>query len=232
MTKQSIPIKKWPRGERPRERLSRYGEHTLSDSELLAIIIRCGSRGLSAVDLSRRILRKFRSFRGLAHTDPSQWEEFRGLGLGSVKINQIKAAIEIGRRLEETKIKDSRPTMGSSSDIARILMPRMRDLKKEVFKIVFLNSGARVIGIAEAAEGTVNGVSPLLREIFHKALQSFAPFVICCHNHPSGNPQPSEEDKKFTSQMVKAGEILSIKILDHIIIGNDVYYSFSDAGLI
>ncbi len=232
MTKNNTPINHWPQDERPREKLLKDGEHTLSDSELLAIIIRCGAKGLSAMDLARRILQKFKTFRNLSHTDPSQWEEFQGLGLGKAKISQIKAAVEIGRRLVETEIKISRPKIESSKDVAKILTPRMRDLKKEVFKIVFLDSESRIIDIAETGEGTVNQVNPLLREIFHKALQSFAPFLICCHNHPSGNFQPSPEDKKFTQELAKTGETLSIKTLDHIIIGADGYFSFSDAGLI
>ena len=232
MAKRYTSINNWPEEDRPREKLCHYGEHTLTDSELLAIIIRSGSKGLSAVDLARKILHKFKTFRNLSHTDPCQWEEFRGLGLGRTKITQIKAAVEIGRRLREIEVKDSRPKLESSGDVAEILMPRLRDLKKEVFKIIFLDSQSRIIEISEAGEGTVNQITPLLREIFHKALQNFAPFLICVHNHPSGDPQPSEEDKKFTRQLVKTGEILLVRALDHIIIGNNSYFSFADGGLI
>lgn len=186
-------ITNWPKEDRPREKLLRQGEHTLTDSELLAIIIRCGAKGLSAVDLARKILHKFKTFRNLSHTDPASWKEFRGLGLGNTKIIQIKAAIEIGRRLKENEIMVSRPRIESSTDVARIMMPRMRDLKKEVFKIMLLDSEARIIDISEVTEGTVNQVKPILREIYHKALQGFAPFLICVHNHPSGNPQPGRQ---------------------------------------
>ncbi len=232
MAKCNTSINHWPKEDRPREKLLRHGEHTLSDSELLAIIIRCGAKDLSAVDLARKIIYKFKTFRNLAHTDPSQWEEFRGLGLGSAKITQIKAAVEIGRRLKESEIKVSRPRIESSANVVEILMPRMRDLKKEIFKVIFLDSQSRIIDIVEAAEGTVDQVTPLLREVFHKALQNFAPFLICVHNHPSGDPKPSAEDRKFTRQLVKAGEILSIKALDHLIVGKEGYFSFLDAGLI
>jgi DNA repair protein RadC len=232
MTKHCVPINCWPTEDRPREKLLKHGEHTLTDSELLAIILRTGQKGLSAMDLARKILAKFRTFRNLSHTDPSQWQEFRGMGLGSAKIAQIKAAVEIGRRLKETEVKDSRPKIESPAEAAAILMPRMRDLKKEVFKVVFLNSQNRIIAITEAGEGTVNQIRPLLREIFHAALQNFAAFLICSHNHPSGDPQPSEEDKKFTQELVTAGEIFLIKTIDHIIIGNDRYFSFADEGLI
>ncbi len=232
MNRRHTSINNWPREDQPREKLLRHGEHTLSDSELLAIIVRSGAKGLSAVDLARKIMHKFKTFRNLSHTDPSQWVEFRGWGLGSAKITQIKAAVEIGRRLGETEARVFRTRVESSSDVAEILKPRLRDLKKEIFKVVFLDSQSRIIDIAETGEGTVNQINPLLREIFHKALQSFAPFLICVHNHPSGDPQPSAQDRKFTSQLVKAGEILSVKALDHIIIGNDNYFSFLDAGLI
>lgn len=232
MTKRYTSINHWPKEDRPREKLLRCGEHTLSDSELLAIIIRCGAKGLSAVDLARKILHKFKTLRNLSHTDPCQWKEFQGLGLGNVKIAQIKAAIELGRRLKETEIKASRPRIESSADVVEILMPRLRDLKKEVFKVIFLDAQSRIIDIVEAAEGTVNRVTPLLREIFHQALQSFAPFLICVHNHPSGDPAPSAEDRKFTRRLVQAGQILSVEALDHIIIGNNEYFSFLDQGML
>ncbi len=232
MTGHYTPISGWPKEDRPREKLLKHGEHTLTDSELLAIILRSGGKGLSAADLARKILDKFKTFRNLSHTDPLEWSEFSGLGLGSAKIAQIKAAVEIGRRLNEIEVKDSPPKIESSADIAKILMPRMRDLKKEIFKVIFLNSQSRIIEIAEAGEGTVNQVNPLLREIYHQALQHFAPFLICVHNHPSGDPRPSEHDKKFTRKLIAAGEILLIKALDHIIIGDNNYFSFADEGLI
>lgn len=232
MAGQRTPISGWPKEDRPREKLLKHGEHTLTDSELLAIILRSGGKGINAADLARKILDKFKTFRNLSHTDPFQWKEFSGLGLGSAKIAQIKAAVEIGRRFNEREIKDSRPKIESAADIAKILMPRMRDLKKEIFKVIFLNSQSRIIEIAESGEGTVNQVKPLLREIYHRALQYFAPFLICAHNHPAGDPRPSEQDKKFTRKLIAAGEILSIKTLDHIIIGNNNYFSFADEGLI
>lgn len=232
MIRHRTPISGWPKEDRPWEKLLKHGEHTLTDSELLAIILRSGGKGLNAADLARKILDKFKTFRNLAHTDPLQWREFSGMGLGNAKIAQIKAAVEIGRRLNETQVKDSRPKVESSADIAQILMPRMRDLKKEIFKVIFLDSQSRIIEITESGEGTVNQVKPLLREIYHKALQHFAPFLICVHNHPAGDPRPSEEDKKFTRKLIAADEILLIKALDHIIIGNNNYFSFADEGLI
>lgn len=223
-------ISNWPREDRPREKLLKNGEHTLSDSELLAILLRTGVKGQSAVDLAREVLYKFKTFRNMSHTDLSNWKEFKGLG--TAKIAQIKAAIEIGRRFREEKIKQARPKIKSSKDVAEIFMPRMRDLKKEVFKVLFLNSQNRIISIAEIEQGSVNQANPIIREIFQRALQDFAAFIICVHNHPSGDSRPSREDKEFTRQLAQAGKTLLITSLDHIIIGDNNYFSFADAGLL
>ena len=215
--------------DRPREKLFKFGEHNLSDSELLAILLRNGTAGQSAIDLARAILQRFKTFRNMGHTDLSHWKEFKGLGVA--KLAQIKAAIEIGRRFREGKIRDSRPRIKSTRDVVKILMARMRDLKKEVFKVLLLNSQNRIIDTIEVEEGTVNQANPIAREIFQKALQNFTAFIICVHNHPGGNHKPSQEDKEFTQDLIQAGEVLQIKVLDHIIIGNNSYFSFADEGL-
>lgn len=223
-------INNWPEEDRPREKLLKNGEHTLSNSELLAILLRSGVKGQSAIDLARKILEKFKTFRNLSHTDWAQWNEFKGLGIA--KIAQIKAAIEIGRRFREDEVKENQPKIESSKDIAEILMPRMRDLKKEVFKIVLLNSQNKIIDIFDTAEGTVNKANPIIREIFQKALQNYASSLICVHNHPSGKTDPSREDRDFTKELYQAGNIMQVKVLDHVIIGDNEYYSFADAGVL
>ena len=220
-------IKNWPKDERPREKLLREGEHKLSNTELLAILLRSGVKGESAIDLARKMLQKFKTFRNMSHTDIRDWKELKGLG--QAKIAQIKAAIEIGRRIAEEKIEE-KPKIKSSKDVIEYFTPRMRDLKKEIFKIALLNSKNRIIDIIEITEGTVNQANPIIREIFQKAMQKYAVSVICVHNHPSGDPTPSVEDKTFTQDLTKAGGILNIKVLDHIIIGDDKYYSFADEG--
>lgn len=223
-------IKSWPKEDRPREKLFRAGEHSLSNTELIAILLRSGTEGQSAVDLARKIFSKFGSFSKMSHTDICQWKEFKGLG--TAKIAQIKAALEIGRRFREEDVKDTRPKIESSKDVVDILMPRMRDLKKEVFKVLLLNSQNIIIEIIEVEEGTVNHANPIIREIFQKALQYFAASIICLHNHPSGDPRPSQEDKEFSRRLAEAGNVLQIKTLDHIIIGNSNYFSFTDQDLI
>ena len=223
-------IKNWPEDERPREKLLKFGEHTLSNTELIAILLRSGVKGQSAIDLSRKILSKFRTFRNMSHTDLRDWKEFKGLG--QAKIAQIRAALEIGRRFREDEVKENQPKINSSKDIVDILMPRMRDLKKEVFKIVLLNSQNRIIDIFDTGEGTVNKANPIIREIFQEALQNYATSLICVHNHPSGKTEPSREDRDFTKELYQAGNIMQVKVLDHVIIGDNKYYSFADDGIL
>lgn len=225
-----MPINNWPKEDRPREKLLKNGEHTLSDSELLAIILGKGVKGQSCLDLARRILERFNSFRNMGKQDLGHWKELKGLG--EAKISQIKAAIEIARRFSEERVKEKRIKISSSEDIIKILMPRMQDLQKEVFKVLLLNAQNRIIDIVEIEEGTVDQAKPIIREVFQKALEDSASFVICVHNHPSGSPKPSPEDREFTQALVAAGEALVIKCLDHIIIGNGSYFSFCDEGII
>jgi DNA repair protein RadC len=225
-----MAINNWPKEDRPREKLIKNGEHTLSDSELLAIILRTGIKGQSALDLARRILGMFGSFRKIGQVDLCHWKKIKGLG--KAKISQIKAAIEIARRFSEEQVKETRLKIKSAEDIVKILRPRMQDLTKEVFKVLLLDSQNRIIEIIEIEEGSVNQAKPIIREVYQKALQELASFIICVHNHPSGDPRPSWEDKQFTRTLVTAGESLFIKCLDHIIIGNGKYFSFSDEGII
>jgi len=225
-----IPINNWPEEDRPREKLLKDGEHNLSDSELLAIILGTGSKGASAMDLSRKILREFKTFRQIGRADTAQWKVFKGLG--GAKLARIRSAVEIGRRYNEEKIKENRRKISAAKDVAGMLMPRMQDLKREVFKTVLLNSENIVLDVIETEEGTVNQADPIIREILRKALERSASAMICVHNHPSGNPAPSPEDKEFTKTLILAGKILLVECLDHIIIGGGKYFSFCDEGLL
>lgn len=229
LKKYSTAINNWPQEDRPREKLFNKGEHTLTNTELIAILLRTGVKGQSAIDLARSIMQKFKTFRNMSHTNLCHWRECRGLG--PAKIAQVKTALEIGRRFSEEKIKETCPKIVSSKDVVDILMLRMRDLKKEIFKIILLNSKNRIISIAEMQIGTVNRATPIMREIFQKAIEEFAASIICVHNHPSGNPDPSREDIDFTKKLYHAGMIMDINILDHVIIGNNKYFSFLDKGL-
>ncbi|HAR48874.1 MAG TPA: DNA repair protein RadC [Smithella sp.] len=222
-------INSWPQDDRPREKLLKKGAGILSNSELLAILLRTGIKGESAIDLARRIIDKFGTFRNMSHTDMRQWKEFKGLG--PAKIAQIQAALEIGRRFREVEVNGSKQKISSARDIVDIIMPQMRDLKTELFKVFYLNNNNRIIEISDTAVGTVNHAMPIVREIIHAALQKFAAAIICVHNHPSANIAPSPEDKKFTQELIAAGKLMDIKVLDHIIIGDNTFFSFAEEGL-
>lgn len=230
MEKISKGINTWPEDDRPREKLLKKGAESLSNSELLAILLRTGTKGISAIDLARQIVDRFGTFRNMNHTDVRDWKKFKGLG--PTKIAQIQAALEIGRRFREVEILQSKQKISSSRDVVSVIMPQMRDLKTEIFKVIYLNSNNKIIEISDAATGTVNHAMPIVREIIHAALQKFAAAIICVHNHPSANIAPSVEDKKFTQELVSAGKLMDIKMLDHIIIGDDSFYSFAEEGMI
>jgi DNA repair protein RadC len=223
-------IKTWPVADRPREKLLKKGARTLTNSELLAILLRTGIKGSSAIDLARKIMKKFGTFRNMLHVDVRDWKEFKGVG--NAKVAHIQAALEIGRRFREDEASTGKQKISTAKDIVDILLPQLRDLKTEVFKVVYLDSNNRIIDIIDAAIGTVNHAMPIVREIIHSALQKFAVSIVCVHNHPSANITPSTQDKKFTKELSDAGKLMEIKLIDHIIIGDDRYYSFSDEGIL
>lgn len=223
-------ISAWPADDRPREKLLKKGARSLSNSELLAILLRTGTPGVSAIDLARDVLKKFGTFRNMTHTDSRDWKGFKGLG--EAKIAHIQAALEIGRRFREDETSVGKQKIKSAKDVVDILMPQLRDLKTEVFKVVHLNSNNRIIDIEDAATGTVNHAMPIVREIIHSALQKFAASIICAHNHPSGGVVPSTQDREMTKELSAAGKLMEIKLVDHIIIGDDNYYSFADEALL
>ena len=211
----------------------RCGEHNLSSAELLALILGSGTRGEDALALARRILSEFGSFREMSHTDPRVWKTFKGLG--PAKLARIKAALEIGHRLREGEIRQKRVRVTGPKDVAEIVrgfMPRMQDLKNEVFKVVYLDGRNRVITVREITEGTPNSANPLIRSIISFGIQHFAAGIIAFHNHPSGEPEPSQEDREFTDRIREACGLVNIRLLDHIIYGDSAYFSFSESGLL
>lgn len=228
--KKSNGINSWPEDDRPREKLLKKGAEALTNSELLAILLRTGVQGASAIDLARQIVETFGSFRNMIHTDTRDWKAFKGLG--PAKMAQIQAALEIGRRFREVETIQGKQKISSSRDVVDMIMPQMRDLKTEIFKVIYLNGNNKIIDISDAASGTVNHAIPIVREIIHSALQKFAAALICVHNHPSANVSPSAEDRKFTQEIVTAGKLMEIRILDHIIIGDGTFFSFAESGMI
>jgi len=222
-------ILNWPEEDRPREKLLRHGAHTLSSAELLAILIRSGVEGSSAVDLGRELLRKFETLRAIGACDPAELMEIKGLS--TAKVAQIKAAVELGRRM----ISEERALEGpirSSSDVADYLMPLLRDLKQETFKVVLLDRRNSVLDVVDIDEGNVASTQPSIRKIMLRAAQAYASAIIAVHNHPSGDPTPSEQDKLLTRDLVGAGRAMEIRVFDHLIIADGRYFSSADEGLI
>jgi len=227
--KYPLSIRNWPEDDRPREKLLKYGEQALSNAELLAILIRTGTAGKSAIDLGRELLAKFKSLRAMSSVDISEFKQIAGLK--DAKIAQIKAAIELGRRMISEE-KAFHGVVKSSADVVDFLMPLMRDLKKELFKILLLDKGNRISEVIDIDMGTVGSVNPSVREILLTALKYQSPAMILAHNHPSGNIEPSEGDKRLTKDLVKAALAMELRIFDHVIIGENRYFSFADEGLI
>ncbi|RMH16630.1 MAG: DNA repair protein RadC [Gammaproteobacteria bacterium] len=183
-------IANWPEDDRPREKLLKYGAHTLSNAEFLAILIRTSVEGASAVDLARELLRKFKTLRAISACDPAELREIKGLS--TAKITQIKAAVELGRWMMSEERAFEGP-IRSSSDVADYLIPLMRDLKVEMFKVVLLDRRNSVLDVVDIDEGDVAKTQPSIRKIMLRAAQAYAAGLIAVHNHPSGDPTPSEQ---------------------------------------
>jgi len=229
MKKYSVKIKDWPEHDRPRERLIQYGADKLQDAELLAILLRTGGREDTAIDLARVLLNKFGSFRGLDAKSVSELCEINGIG--PAKTAQIKAALEVGKRMaaEQVKIKEK---IDSCEDVFNLLGPYMRDLNREEFKIILLTSRNNLILERTIFEGSLTESMVNTREIVKEALNNSAAGIVFVHNHPSGDPSPSTEDKNLTQRLVNACNLVGIRTCDHVIIGKDGYYSFVENRLI
>ncbi|MCK9229564.1 MAG: DNA repair protein RadC [Syntrophales bacterium] len=224
----SLSIRQWSKDDRPREKLLKYGEQTLSNAELMAIIIRTGTPGRSAVDIGREVLHRFRSLRAMSDADITEFREIAGLK--NAKIAQIKAAVELGRRMHSEEKSVEQPVR-NSSDVAERLMPLLRDLKKERFVVLLLDRKNVIADVIEIDQGTVDQANPHIREILQQAIRKNSASIIVSHNHPSGSVEPSDQDRLFTKNLVIAARATGICCFDHIIIGDNCYYSFADEGL-
>ena len=221
-------IKQWPTGERPREKLIRQGPATLSESELLAILLRSGSKGVTAVDLAKKLLSDHRSLRDLARMSAADLNRF---GIGLVRAASIVAAFELLRRLPATDGSE-RPVLQAPEDVAYIFSPKLRDLHHEEFWALLLTTSNHLISERRITSGTLNSSLVHPRECFAEAITAKAASVIFVHNHPSGNPEPSQEDIAITRQLTEAGKILGIPVYDHVIIGGGQFSSFAQRGLL
>lgn len=221
-------IRDLPEGERPRERLARVGPQAMSTAELLAIILRVGSGGENAVRLGERLMAEFNGLSGLTRAAVGELQEVRGVGLA--KATQIMAALELGRRLMATS-PEERPTISSPADAANLLMSEMAFLDQEHLRAILLDTRNRVLGIRTIYIGSLNTAVIRLAEVFRPAIRENAAALIVAHNHPSGDPSPSPEDVSVTREMVKAGKLLELRLLDHLIIGRHRYVSLKERGL-
>ena len=224
-------IKEWSTDDRPREKMLAKGRQTLTDSELLAIILGSGSKGESAVDLSKRILRDHNN--NLNELGKITIKELvkKYKGIGEAKAINIIAALELGRRRQDTDPLE-RSTIKTSKDAFNILYPLVADLPHEEFWILLCNRANKVIHSQSIGRGGVASVAVDVKIILKSALEHLASSIVLCHNHPSGNLKPSNEDIKITKRLKEAGALLDITVIDHIIIGDMNYYSFADEGIL
>ncbi len=245
----TVRIKDLPENERPRERLHKHGPEILKDSELLAIILKSGFQGTSAIQLGEQILIALEGdLKRMADYKSKQYEKIKGVG--EAKAAQIVAAFELGKRL--ARFHADRDKITSPSDVADLMMSKMRYLQKEIVCVLCLDTKGGVTtkglsGDAEALEtitwgkrlgettvfeGTLNASVFHPREIFRFAIEESANSIVLAHNHPSGDPQPSQEDIRATKQLIEAGNQIGIKVLDHIVIGDGIFVSLKEEGFI
>lgn len=223
----TIKIKELPLSERPYEKLEIYGEKTLSNAELLAILIKSGTQNETSVELAKRILSLNKNIdkENLNFLRDISMEEFMNIkGIGRVKAIQLKALCEFAQRMNKPtnyrKVKIVKP-----SDIVEVIQKDMQYLKNEVLKVVILNSSNEILKIQDVVTGGANFVTTNIKNIIAETIKMQAPKMILVHNHPSGNPWPSSQDINFTNEIEKATELMGIKLLDHIIIGENCYTS-------
>ena len=223
-----MPITDWPLEERPREKLLAQGSESLSDAELLAIFLRTGIRGKTAVDLSHDLLKGFNGLRQLLKADIGTFCEFPGLG--QAKYAQLQAVLEMARRylFEGLQRGDS---LTSPEETRQFLSSKLRDYPHEVFAVLFLDQRHRVIHFEEMFRGTIDGASVYPREVVKKSLEYNAAAVIFAHNHPSGVAEPSQSDERITKRLKDALALVDIRVLDHFVVGDEVA-SFAERGLL
>ncbi len=222
-------IKDWPEGERPREKLLNHGPESLSDAELLAIFIGSGTRNVTALDLAKRMLIDHGEIKGLSSKNAMEISKMKGIG--KARSARILAAFEVGRRLNQNDF-GAKDKITCPEDIFRYYAPRLQHMEKEIFTLLLLNGNNRIKQEIQLTIGTLTASLVHPREVFKSAIDCLAAGIILMHNHPSGEPEPSSEDKNVTKQLLEASRIIGIPILDHIIIADQKYYSFADNGLI
>ena len=223
-----MAITEWPTAERPREKLLLQGASSLSDAELLAIFIRTGIRGKTAVDVGRDLINEFGSLRGVLTADKKTI--CGASGFGATKYALLQAALELNRRFLEAKLK-RQCALTNPKQVAEYLIHRLRDQQREVFAIIYLDNRHQVIEYEELFYGTINGATVHPREVVKNVLLHNAAAVIIAHNHPSGIAEPSQSDTAITLKLQDALQLIDVKLLDHLVIGDGDFVSLSDRGL-
>ena len=230
MQEQKYSIKQWAKDDRPREKLLAKGAAVLSNSELLAILILNGSGGKSAVELAQDVLKLGKdNLNELGKLSIKELTKIKGIG--EAKAITIAAAMELGRRRQATASIE-KTVVSSSADVATYLQTSLRDYKHEVFAVIFLNRANKINDFKIISEGGITGTVADPRIILKKALEQDAVSLILCHNHPSGSLKPSRADEELTLKIKEAAKYFDIKVLDHLIVSDDGYYSFADEGIL
>jgi len=225
-------IKKWPEDERPRERLLKSGSGALSTAQLLAIILRTGSKDKSAIELAREILLKFEGLKEVEDAALAEFSEIKGVG--SAKVAQIKAAFELGKRLMQSQGDDAspNPSFRNSREVYDYYRPRFYGMKKEKVLCALLDTKNKVFKEIVVSDGTLTSSLVHPREVFRYAIKEAAASVLLIHNHPSGDPSPSKDDINITKRLVETGKLIGINVLDHIIISDGKYLSLLEQGYV
>ena len=225
----SFTVRDLPRQERPRERLQKFGPEALSAQELLALVIGWGIPKKSVMNIAQELLAKFGNIKAISNATIEELSQIKGIGLA--KAAQLKACFELGKREElEPELKNF--DIKDPESVVRAIRASIKDKAKEHFKLILLNPRNKIIGISTISIGTLNASLVHPREVFKDAIMHSAASVVLAHNHPSGDPEPSEDDLKITKKLVDSGKILGIEVLDHIIIAKNGFKSLANEGLI
>jgi DNA repair protein RadC len=224
-----LSIKELPEEERPRERCLSRGPAALSTSELLAILLRTGTRGKTAIDMAGELLAHFGSLRGISAAEPIELS--RVAGLGAARAAQVVAALELARRFTDEEVRLAE-TLSGAEETYRFLKPRLRDLPHEVFAVIFLNQKHGILAYRELFRGSIHASSVHPREIVKAVLKENAAAVILAHNHPSGHVSPSPDDLRLTEDLKALLAHLDVRVVDHLIVGGNGYFSFAREGLL
>ncbi|MEK7309541.1 MAG: DNA repair protein RadC [Planctomycetota bacterium] len=228
---ESFKIRDLPASARPRERLQELGAGKLSDIELLAVIIGKGVKGEPVLRVAEQLLNKFKDLRAIANASVEELSKLKGIGLA--KATQIKAGLELGIRVsKQSALRMEKPIIKKPSDVQALLQGELRDKEKECFVLVMLDTRSRLIKYKEISAGSLDASIVHPREVFKEAISASAASVILAHNHPSGNPEPSDDDIRLTKRLIEAGKIIDINVLDHIIIGAGEPFSMKGNKLI